>query len=381
MAWQDEQPQWGKNKRPAGPEDLIVAFLKKIKEMFDGIGGGQGSGQGSGQGGGQGGDKNGSGSSGMPPGMWGGLGKIALIIGVLFVVNIVYSSFYTIQPGERGVVLRLGKYNKTASPGLNFMVPMIDQVVKVDIETVRKEEFGYRTKVPGQKTIYDKRGYDMESLMLTGDKNVIDVEWIVQYKVNDPARFIFMVQSVPQAVRDVSEAAMRRVVGNRDFDYALSNRDVIEASTERELQAALDDYESGVEIVTVKLQDVNPPDAVKPAFNEVNEADQDMKRLVNEAESTYNRIIPRARGEAKKIYEESEGYAVERVNLAKGETSRFLALLEEYSRAKDVTRKRLYLETMQDVLPSVSQMYVIDKDQRGILPLLNLTGSNVAGRK
>ena len=381
MAWQDEQPQWGKNKRPAGPEDLIVAFLKKIKEMFDGIGGGQGSGQGSGQGGGQGGDKNGSGSSGMPPGMWGGLGKIALIIGVLFVVNIVYSSFYTIQPGERGVVLRLGKYNKTASPGLNFMVPMIDQVVKVDIETVRKEEFGYRTKVPGQKTIYDKRGYDMESLMLTGDKNVIDVEWIVQYKVNDPARFIFMVHSVPQAVRDVSEAAMRRVVGNRDFDYALSNRDVIEASTERELQAALDDYESGVEIVTVKLQDVNPPDAVKPAFNEVNEADQDMKRLVNEAESTYNRIIPRARGEAKKIYEESEGYAVERVNLAKGETSRFLALLEEYSRAKDVTRKRLYLETMQDVLPSVSQMYVIDKDQRGILPLLNLTGSDAAGRK
>ncbi|MCK5227791.1 MAG: FtsH protease activity modulator HflK [Desulfobulbaceae bacterium] len=378
MAWQDEQPQWGKNKRPAGPEDLIVAFLKKIKEMFDGIGGGQGSGQGGDKNGGGG---SGSGSTGMPPGMWGGLGKIALIIGVLFVVNIVYSSFYTIQPGERGVVLRLGKYNKTASPGLNFMVPMIDQVVKVDIETVRKEEFGYRTKVPGQKTIYDKRGYDMESLMLTGDKNVIDVEWIVQYKVNDPARFIFMVHSVPQAVRDVSEAAMRRVVGNRDFDYALSNRDVIEASTERELQAALDDYESGVEIVTVKLQDVNPPDAVKPAFNEVNEADQDMKRLVNEAESTYNRIIPRARGEAKKIYEESEGYAVERVNLAKGETSRFLALLEEYSRAKDVTRKRLYLETMQDVLPSVSQMYVIDKDQRGILPLLNLTGSNVAGRK
>ena len=378
MAWQDEQPQWGKNKRPAGPEDLIVAFLKKIKEMFDGIGGGQGSGQGGDKNGGGG---SGSGSTGMPPGMWGGLGKIALIIGVLFVVNIVYSSFYTIQPGERGVVLRFGKYTKTASPGLNFMVPMIDQVVKVDIETVRKEEFGYRTKVPGQKTIYDKRGYDMESLMLTGDKNVIDVEWIVQYKVNDPARFIFMVHSVPQAVRDVSEAAMRRVVGNRDFDYALSNRDVIEASTERELQAALDDYESGVEIVTVKLQDVNPPDAVKPAFNEVNEADQDMKRLVNEAESTYNRIIPRARGEAKKIYEESEGYAVERVNLAKGETSRFLALLEEYSRAKDVTRKRLYLETMQDVLPSVSQMYVIDKDQRGILPLLNLTGSNVAGRK
>ena len=381
MAWQDEQPQWGKNKRPAGPEDLIVAFLKKIKEMFDGIGGGQGSGQGSGQGGGQGGDKNGSGSSGMPPGMWGGLGKIALIIGVLFVVNIVYSSFYTIQPGERGVVLRFGKYTKTASPGLNFMVPMIDQVVKVDIETVRKEEFGYRTKVPGQKTIYDKRGYDMESLMLTGDKNVIDVEWIVQYKVNDPARFVFNVQNVSEAVRDVSEAAMRRVVGNRDFDYALSNRDIIEASTERELQAALDDYESGVEIVTVKLQDVNPPDAVKPAFNEVNEADQDMKRLVNEAEATYNRVIPRARGEAKKIYEESEGYAVERVNLAKGETSRFLSVLEEYSKAKEVTRQRMYLETLQDVFPSVSQMYVIDKEQGSILPFLNLTGSNVAGKK
>ena len=347
MAWDDQQPPWGQRKGPQTPEDLIAALLKKIKDAFDGGTSGQG-----GQGGGNGGDQGPT----QAPSMWGGLGKIVSIIAVIFLLNVVYSSFYTIKPGERGVVLRFGQYSKTANPGLNFKVPLIDDVVKVDVENVRKEEFGFRTRVPGQRTQYAKQGYSAESLMLTSDRNVIDVEWIVQYKVRDPFNFVFKVANVRQAVRDVSETAMRRIVGNMDFDYVLSNREGLAAKAARELQDVLKTYEAGVDIMTVQLQDVNPPEAVKPAFNEVNEAEQDMKRLVNEAEEAYNRVIPKARGSAKQVLEEAHGYAVERVNGAKGDTARFVAVLKEYRAAKDVTRRRLYLETMQDILPSVTDV-------------------------
>ncbi|HIJ79576.1 MAG: FtsH protease activity modulator HflK [Desulfobulbaceae bacterium] len=361
MAWDDQQPDWGKKKGPQTPEELIAALLNKIKDAFAG-----GSATG-----GNGGDRSGvKPESGNP---FGGLGKIVLIVGGVFLFNVIYSSFYTLEPGERGVVVRFGKYSKTAPPGLNFKVPLVEDVIKVDIEAVRKEEFGFRTRVPGQRSQFQKTGFEAESLMLTSDRNVIDVEWIVQYKVQDPIFFCFKVGDVQQAVRDVSEMAMRRIVGNMRFDYLLSNREVLAALSQREVQAALDRYQAGVKIVTVQLQDVNPPEAVKPAFNEVNEADQDMKRLVNEAEEAYNREVPKARGDAKKMYEESHGYAVERVNLAKGETSRFLSVLKEYKAAKDVTRKRLYLETMQEVLPTVSEIYVLDKDQRSILPFLDVS--------
>jgi len=357
----NQQSPWGQNKRPNSPDEFIAAILRKIKESFEG-GGRKGSGS-----------PESGGPSGEPANIGAGLVKIAVVIVALFTINALFSSFYTIEPGERGLVLRFGKYLKTTSPGLNFKLPVIDDLVKVDVETVRKQEFGFRTRVPGQKTIYNKRGFQTESLMLTGVKNVIDMEWIVQYKVQDPLSFVFNVRNVDQAVRDVSEMAVRMVVGNQDFDYALSNREIIELSSLQEIQHTLNKYSSGVKIVTVKLQDVNPPDAVKPAFNEVNEADQDMKRLVNEAEETYNRVIPKARGQALSILEEAHGYAVERVNLAKGEAGRFTNILREYSRAKDVTRKRMYLETMAKVLPSAESIYVIDKEQGSVLPLLNLT--------
>ncbi len=365
MAWDDQQPQWGKKKGPSSPEEFIAALLKKIKDNFGGSGG---------QGGGQGGEPPSSGDK-QPPNMLNNLLRIGSIIAILFLLQIVYSSFYTIEPGEQGVITRFGKFVKLANPGLNFKIPVIDAAIKVDVETVRKQEFGFRTRIPGRKSVYEKRGYDSESLMLTGDKNVINVEWIVQYKIQDPFNFVFKVRNVDQSVRDVSEMAVRRVVGNHAFDYVLSNREILEASAVKELQTALNSYKSGVRIVTVKFQDVNPPETVKPAFNEVNEADQDMKRLVNEAEEIYNKVIPRARGNAKKILEEAHGYAVERVNLAKGETNRFLAVLKEYRRAKDVTRKRLYLETMGQVLPSVADIYVIDEKQRALLPFLDITGS------
>jgi membrane protease subunit HflK len=369
MAWDDQQPQWGKKKRPATPEEFVASILKKIKDSFEGGGSG---------GGGQ--NKTPDSDQGTPPNVWGSLVKISSIIAIIFLIQVVYSSFYTIEPGERGVVTRFGKFVKLANPGLNFKIPLIDAAIKVDVETVRKQEFGFRTRIPGQKSVYEKRGYDHESLMLTGDKNVIDVQWIVQYKIQDPFNFVFKVRNVDQSVRDVSEMVIRQVVGNHDFDYVLSNREIVEASTARELQSVLESFQSGVKVVTVKLQDVNPPDAVKPAFNEVNEADQDMKRLVNEAEETYNRVIPRDRGDAKKILEEAHGYAVERINLAHGETNRFLAVLKEYKRAKEVTRKRLYLETMAQILPKVSDIYVMD-DKQGVLPFLDISGKGLDSSK
>jgi membrane protease subunit HflK len=366
MAWQDEQPPWGKGSKTPSPEDFIADLLKKLKTAFQG-----GNGAPPGDGGGQG------TVSGSPAGLFGDIGKLTIIILLAIVAYVAYSSIYTIKPGERGVVLRFGEYSKTADPGLNFMIPLVDMVVKVDIENVRKEEFGFRTRVPARQTVYQKEGFDPESLMLTADKNVIDVEWIVQYKVRDPFNFLFKVQDIRQSVRDISETAIRRTVGNMDFDYVLSNREILAGMTSKELQAVLDTYESGVDIVTVQLQDVNPPDTVKPAFNEVNEADQDMKRLVNEAEEAYNKVIPKASGDAKKIVEQARGYAAQRLNESKGETVRFLDIMKEYQAAKDVTRQRMYLETLQEVLPTVKNIYVIDKEQRSILPFLDISGSKL----
>jgi membrane protease subunit HflK len=364
MSIQNQPPSWAKKKGPPSLEELIAALLKKIKDSFEGRG-----------------QENGP-LRGEPepssPSLGSVLPKVLTVVGILLLFNIVTGSFYTIEPGERGVILRLGKFQTLTNPGLNFKVPMLDTLTKVDVETVRKQEFGFRTVTPGQKTVYEKNGYGAESLILTGDKNVIDVEWIVQYKVNDPVNYLFKVRNTEQAVRDVSEKSIRRVMGNQDFDFALQNREIIEMSMAKDLQATLDTYESGIKIVTVKLQDVNPPNAVKPAFNEVNEADQDMKRLVNEAEENYNRVIPKAKGSAKQILEEAHGYAVERVNLAKGEAGRFTNILAEYKVAKDVTRRRMYLETMQKVLPQVDSIYLIDKEQRSIMPFLDLGKATTA---
>ena len=368
MAFDDQQSPWGKKKGPQTPEELIALVLNKLKEFFDG---GNGGGK---QGGAGTGDSPTPGGSG--PGLLGGLGRFGLIIGILFLLNIVYSAFYTIAPGEKGVVLRFGRYVKTTSSGLNFKLPLMDEVIKVDVENVRKEEFGFRTKVPGHRTEYQKTGFDAESLMLTSDRNVIDLEWIIQYKVHDPISFAFKVKDVKQAVRDSSEVALRRIVGNMTFDYVLSNREMLAAATQREVQTSLDRYQAGIKIVTVQLQDVNPPEKVKPAFNEVNEADQDMKRLVNEAEESYNREVPKARGDAKKMLEEAQGYAVERVNLAQGEASRFLAILKEYKGGPEVTRRRMYLETMQEVLPKVTEIYVVDGSKGGLLPFLDVRGES-----
>ncbi|MCI5209921.1 MAG: FtsH protease activity modulator HflK, partial [Candidatus Electrothrix sp. ATG2] len=358
MPMNDQSP-WGKKKKPGTPEDFLAVLIQKIRDSFN--------------------EENNErppsqqGEEPDPVSFLAGISKVALVVLAIICFQVIYSSFYTIETGEQGIVMRFGQYHRTTEPGLHFKVPYIEDMERVDVKTVRKEEFGFRTRTPGQNTTFSKEGFDRESLMLTGDKNVIDVAWIVQYTVSDPVSFLFRVRNVRQAVRDNSETVIRRIVGNMDFDYVLGNRSVLAGMAKQELQKDLDKLESGVHIGTLQLLDITPTDAVKPAFNEVNEADQDMKRLVNEAEETYNKVIPKARGSAKQIIEEAHGYAVQRVNDAKGETTRFNAIVTEYLKAKDVTRRRMYLETMQDVLPKVKQIYVMDGKEQAVLPLLNLT--------
>ncbi len=367
MSNQDQQPPWGKKRKPQTPEEVVAQLINKLQDFFSDNKKPPPPGDGEDQ-------------PSRPSSPFANIGKILAIVVVVLVLQGVYSSFFKIMPSEVGVILRLGEYSRTTPPGLHFKIPYIDHLYKVDVENIRKEEFGFRSHSPGQQAVFDRRGYDMESLMLTADKNVINVAWIVQYRVADPYAYLFKVANVRQAIRDISESVTRRIVGNMDFDYVLSNRDLLAASVKAELQVELDGLFpknlSGVSIGTVQFQDINPPDPVKPAFNEVNEADQDMKRLVNEAQETYNRVIPKADGDAKKIVEEAYGYKAERINNAKGETQRFLDILKEYKLTPDVTRKRMYLETMKLILPGVEKIYVIDKDQQSPLPLLNLTGAS-----
>ena len=361
MPYQNQEPPWGRPRKPQTPEELLAQVIQKIQNFFS--------------------EKKESGPKGngeqqahlgSPVGT---MGKELAIIAVGIILQGIYSSVYRINPNEVGVVLQFGQYSRTVGSGLQFAIPYVERLIKVPVEDIKKEEFGFRSREPGQVTTFDRRGYDKESLMLTADKNVINVAWIVQYKIKNPREFLFEVKNVTQAVRDISESVTRRIVGNMDFDYVLSNRDLLAADVKKEIQAQLDKLHAGVVIGTVQFQDINPPDPVKPAFNEVNEADQDMKRLVNEAEETYNKEIPRASGEAKKITEEAQGYAISRINTAIGETQRFLDILKEYKHAPDVTRKRLYLETMQNILPTVQSIYVLDKNQQGPLPLLNIANA------
>ncbi len=359
MSMQDQQPPWGRKKRPQTPEEVVAQLIKKLQDFFS-----------EGKKSSSGGDESSSRSG--PPNPFSIIAKVLVLALIVIVLQGLYQSFYKVDPNEVGIVLRFGEYNRTTQPGLHMKVPYLEQLYKVNVRQIQTQEFGFRSLQGGQRSSFESRVYDMESLMLTADTNVINVAWIVQYRISDPINYLFKVQDVKQAVHDLSESVTRRVVGNMDFDYVLSNRELLAASVRGELQQQLSFLETGVELVAVQFQDINPPDPVKPAFNEVNEAEQDMRRLVNEAEEQYNRIIPAARGNALKIVEEAHGYARERVNNAEGETARFLDILAEYRNAPEVTRQRMYLETMQAVLPNVDTIYVIDEGQQGPLPLLNL---------
>jgi membrane protease subunit HflK len=296
-----------------------------------------------------------------------------VVIAILLLVFL-FSLWFTVRPEEVGVVLRLGRYTRTVNPGLNFKLPFgVEKVIKVPVERQLKLEFGFRTDKPGVRTQYSAKGYLEESLMLTGDLNAAQVEWIVQYRVKDPYKFLFRVRNAVQTFRDINEAMMRKVVGDRTVDEVLTvGRQELASTVTTKLQELSDQYEMGIKVVQVVLQDVNPPEPVKPAFNEVNEAQQEREKLINQAKSEYNKVIPRAKGEAEKTIEEAKGYALERVNNARGEASKFNAVFKEYLKAKEVTHQRIYLETMNDILPKVGRKLITDEDISGILPLFQL---------
>ncbi|NIQ96600.1 MAG: FtsH protease activity modulator HflK [Desulfuromonadales bacterium] len=300
---------------------------------------------------------------------------VAAVVAVLVAFG-AFSSFYEVDTEETGVILRFGKFIGYADSGLHFKLPFgIDRVYLAKTGRVFKEEFGFRTVQAGVRSRYTKSGLEEESLTLTGDLNVSDVEWIVQYQIADPFKFIFRISNPVGTIRDISEAVVRKVIGNSNVTEVLTTeRAVLAERIEQEVQAILNEYDIGVRIVTVKFQDVTPPDPVKDAFNEVNEAEQQKQSLILQAREQFNREVPRARGEANKMVRQAEGYAAERINKARGEANRFLSILAEYRKAPKVTRQRMYLETIETVLPRLEEIYVMDEQGGGALPLLQLRG-------
>ena len=323
------------------------------------------------------------GTGGMPPQMDEFVNKIKKykfpggpIIVVLILIGVFFgsSTFYTVAVDEVGVVQRFGKFVRLGQPGLNFKLPAgIEKVTKVKVRRVYKEEFGFRSVAPEARSRYSS-GSDIEgvSLMLTGDLNVALVPWIVQYRIKDPYNYLFKVQDVRRLLVDMSEAAMRQVVGDRSVNEVINKRAEIAEEAKQVLQKELDQAESGINIVTIEMKKTNVPGPVQPSFNEVNQATQEKEKLIYQAKEGYNKAIPTAKGEAQRTVRAAEGYALDRINRSKGDVSRFTAQYEEYVKAKDVTKRRMYLETLKDLFPKLGHKYIIDSDQKNVLPLLNL---------
>jgi len=298
----------------------------------------------------------------------------AVLIGVVVAILLV-GSIYQVSPEELGVILRFGKFVRTAEPGLHFKLPLgIEKLTKVPVQRQLKLEFGFRTARPGIRSEYRVTPEAArEAIMLTGDLNVVVTEWIVQYKIKDAYNFLFKIRNPEETFRYMNEAVVRRIVGDNSVDEVITvGRARIANEAREELQHLCDLYEIGIDLNQLIFQDVNPPDPVKPSFNEVNESIQEKERKINEAWSEYNQEIPRAAGEAEQVIRGAEGYATERVNRAVGDAALFTSVYREYARAPIVTRKRLYLETLNDILPRIKKKVIVDERLRNVLPLLNL---------
>lgn len=297
-----------------------------------------------------------------------------------------FKSFYTVAADETGLLLRFGKWTgEPVQPGIHLKLPYIDTIDKVPTKRVLKEEFGFRTVSAGVRTVYSDKDFQIESLTLTGDLNVSDVEWIVQYQIEDPFKAVFNIRDLRAALRDLSESAVRQVLGSVTVDAILTTeRNALAERSKTLLQAAVDKLDIGLRITTFRYQNATPPEPVKPAYNEVNQAEQIRESLIFNARKEYNEQVPRARGEAMQTIQEAEGYAAERVNHAIGNAARFNAILAEYRKAPQVTRYRMYVETMEKVLPQASEVYVMDGAQTAPLthlPLRATTLPAVSGSK
>ena len=300
---------------------------------------------------------------------WKILPLVALVLGAI----LLFSAWFQVEADSVAVVLRLGKISRTMGPGLHLKIPFVETFEIVPSQRQLKDEYGFRTDLPGTRTRYSELDLPQESLMLTGDLNIADVEWSVQYRISDPLKYLFKVRNVRATFRDMTQAIMREIVGDRTVNEVLTvGRTELSLAAEAQLQALCDQYETGLKVVQVILQDVAPPDRVKPSFNEVNQAQQEREKLINQARGEYNRDIPRARGEAEQQISQAQGYAIDRINRARGEASRFDQLYAEYRRAPEVTRRRIYIETLNRVLPRVGRKLIMNKDAQNIVPLLQL---------
>lgn len=296
------------------------------------------------------------------------------VLGIILLIGIT-SSFYTVPADAQAVVMRFEKPIGTTGPGLHFKIPFgVDRAIIVEVERQLKQEFGYGTEGatnPWQFTNPEEQ--ELEKSMVTGDLNVALVEWVVQYRIDDPEQYLFAVRQPDATLRDLSESVMREIVGDRTVDEVITvGRQEIQVEATKRLQAATIAYTMGLRIVQVQLKDVNPPRPVQSSFNAVNQAQQDKETAINNANGEYNKEVPRARGEADRNISAANGYATKRINEAEGDVASFEALLVQYTAAPEITRRRLYLETMSEILPKLGKTIILDKDAKGILPLLNL---------
>jgi membrane protease subunit HflK len=351
MAWND--PQWGNNgnrNKNSGPPDLDEVW-RRINQRLNGLFGKKNTGGGSG-----------GGEGFSPEGLPGGGNLVGLLIGVLVLVWVA-SGFYIVDTGQRGVVLRFGQYVETTEPGPRWHLPWpIESREIVNVDQVRTVEIGYRSDVKSKVL--------RESLMLTDDENIIDLQFAVQYILKDPKDFLFVNRGPEETVLQVAETAMREIVGKNKMDFVLyEGRAEIAASAKVLLQQILDRYKTGISISQVTLQNIQPPEQVQAAFDDAVKAGQDRERLKNEAEAYFNDVVPRARGLASRLTEEAEGYKLSVIANAEGEASRFAQIFTEYQKAPQVTRQRMYLDTMQAVMNNTSKILV---DQKGGNSLLYL---------
>ena len=341
----DERSPWG-NGRSQGPPDMD-ALMRQAGNWFGKL---------------------------MPSkGSSGGSSGVITIILIGVVVFGAWTAYYTVPSDSVVVVQRFGKYLKEVPPGLHFKLPMgIDTATVVPVKRQLKQEFGFTTpnaSDPFQTPTDGKR----ETQMVTGDLNAALVEWVVQYRISDPVKFLFEVREPRATLRYVSESVMREVVGDRTVDEVITiGRQEIETEALAKMQELSTKYVMGISIDQVQLKNINPPAPVQSSFNEVNQAQQEKEKLINEARRDYNKVIPLAEGEKDQRIREADGYRLKRINEAEGDVARFNALLAEYTKAPEVTRRRIYIETMQDVMPNIRSKIIIDEQARSILPLLNL---------
>lgn len=296
-------------------------------------------------------------------GIWG----IIIVVGVIWALT----GFYIVAADQQGVVKRFGKFVRIAGPGIHYHLPIpIETVLKPRVTEVKRAEIGFRSVDPGPPARYLDQ--PLESLMLTGNLNIIDVDLIVQYRIVDPVKFLFKVRDVQNTVQRATEAALRQVIGKHEIDEALTTgKGVIQETAKIQLQEILDSYDSGLSVVQVQLQDVHPPQAVVDAFKDVASAKEDLNKMINQAEGYRNDVIPRTRGKAAQMVKEAEAWAAERIAKAEGDADNFNRILNEYRKSKGVTRTRLLLETMEEILPGL-QKYILKADKQG--NLMNIIG-------